>query len=54
MEYSAAAKDVSSEDEETPSLGSVIRQRLLEFVTDREYWCVCVTQNYKVQLRVVC
>jgi hypothetical protein len=45
MEYIPAGKDVRTEDEGTPSLGSVIRQRLMEIVTDREYWCVCVTRE---------
>jgi hypothetical protein len=31
--YSPAGKDVSMEDEEYPSVGSVTRQRLLETVT---------------------
>jgi hypothetical protein len=34
MGYLPAGKDVSTEDEESPSVGTVIRQRLLDIVTE--------------------
>jgi hypothetical protein len=46
--YLPDGNDVSTEDEESPSVGSVTRQRLVEIVSDWEHKCVCNSELWNV------
>jgi hypothetical protein len=46
MGYLPTGKDAGTEYKESPSVGSVTSQRLVETVTDWENYCVCNSELY--------